>query len=43
MLVNVCFVGGKERVHDYFIVGHLVIDEALKAVNCSPETAEKAR
>lgn len=43
MLVNVCFVGEKERVHGYFIVGHLVIDEALKAVNCSPKNTERAR
>lgn len=43
MLVNVCFVGGKESTHAYFIMGHLVIDEALKTVNCSPKNAEKVR
>lgn len=43
MFVNVCFVGGKEHVHGYFIVGYLVIDEALKAVNCLPKNAEKVR
>ena len=43
MLVNVCFVGEKERVHGFFIVGHLVIDEALKAVHSSPKNAEKVR